>query len=1067
MLDLKAEAQREIKKLIEIYEAVKLAKKESEKDEEDVKSRFIEPFLKALGWDPSSEEVKKEYPVGRKSVDYALQVGGVREEPKIFIEAKKFDLGPEGLDGKEWDEDRQDYIFYPEKAIRYAWNKNVEWAMLTNFKELRVYNVRWSKIPEKALWFKATCDQFLDEETFKKIWALSRESVAAGLLDVAEVRGKRKPVDRQFLDDLVECRILLIDNIRRRNKGLKPELLKECAQRILDRLVIMRSAEDLGVEKADLLRREILVEKGGWFKLKQYLFGNFDRRFNSRIFAKHPCDDLEIDDGVIEKVVNILYNGTGESSGYNFDQIPADVLGSMYEDYIGYILKEEGEIYKLEKEMKKRKAGGIYYTPAYVVEYIVENTLGNLLKEMSPSEVNNIRILDPACGSGSFLIKAQDLLKEYYRSTEARLRKEEDLAAAAARTKDRRLDLYLSKDYASLSKDILTKNIYGVDLDPQAAEIASVNLSLKILADMKREMKLPEVMGENIKVGNSLISGSEEELKGYFENPEEKKPFNWEKEFPEVFEQGGFDVVIGNPPYGGELDRAEKRFIEKKYTCFGSKDTAEVFLELALKLTKKNGIMSMIVPKSIAFYTAWSKVRKHLLKKGTIVRLCDVGIAFKEANYEQLILVVKKCGASEDAKVRIDRAEPLKRYQHEKEITSLGEVKQTVMNLENRFIFTPISTEIEGVLQKIRERSVPLSSIAKEIFRGLYISDDIKKKLRPGKYKFLEKVPHVSRYNIKRLWEVDLSNKKWEKKIRKILRPRVFLKVLRGKRLVAGYDFGNIVTTEKLVNVVLREDSNYDIRFITAMINSPVPSFYIQKALFSDTTETSRVMDEDYSGSIPIPKMSSATQLEQRNIIKLVDKIVSLNEQLNRVNTDFDRYFTEPIVGEANFREYYEKLDINDKEALDRISKGAIKKLKVEEEGDWLVFKVDYIAQKKGERREFKDIEVVKCRFKDEPLRKFLLYAINNYKKPLGTGNLLLKILRIPIPCFNRDQKKNELIIIKMMGEYLKAVREKERLEKEIQETDKMINQKVYKLYGLTEEEIKIVEDSLGMASKR
>jgi len=107
------------------------------------------------------------------------------------------------------------------------------------------------------------------------------------------------------------------------------------------------------------------------------------------------------------------------------------------------------------------------------------------------------------------------------------------------------------------------------------------------------------------------------------------------------------------------------------------------------------------------------------------------------------------------------------------------------------------------------------------------------------------------------------------------------LKVLRGKRLVADYDFGEVVTTEKLVNVVLKEDSGYDIRFITAVINSPVPSFYVEKALFSDTTETSRVMDADYSGPIPIPK--SVTQLEQKRIIELVKKMPSLNKRLNEI----------------------------------------------------------------------------------------------------------------------------------------------------------------------------------------
>lgn len=1035
MHDLKAEAKRQIQNRIDFYETVRLAKTESKYFEADVETKFIDPFLKALGWDPSSNEVKKRFKIGRKVVDYALQIGSVGREPNILVEVKSL---VQDLDGKELDEDIQDYITYPKKVVGYAWRSRVNWAILTNFKELRVYNVGWSKIPEKALWFSATYDKFLDDKTFERIWAISREGVVTGILDTYDTRTKRKPVDRQFLEDLVKCRLLLIDNIRRRNKGLKPELLKECTQRILDRLVIMRAAEDLRVEKADLLRREIVKEKGGWDKLKQWLFRNFDKRFNSRIFAKHPCDDLEIDNEVIQTVVDILYNGTGESSGYRFDEIHADMLGSMYEDYIGYILKEEGEIYRLEKKMEKRKAKGIYYTPTYVVEYIVENTLGTLLKGMSPPEVKNIHILDPACGSGSFLTKAQDVLKRYYESTMEQLKKKEG----------EKIDLYISKDYASLSKDILTENIYGVDLDSQAAEIASVNLSLKILADMKEEMKLPEVMGENIKVGNSLISNHRQDLEKYFKHPTEKKPFNWDEEFSHVFEQGGFDVVIGNPPYGAELDSEDRDYISEKYKYSKSyKNTALIFIERSLELLKDGGYLGFIVPKSLAFSQLWKAGRE--LIKNDLDAIVDVSKAFKEVLLEQVIIILKK--GNEKNKYQIENID----LPGEKNL-----VERRYIDVTDSLIVHSSMDDFE-IFKKMNDKYIYLNDISKTS-RGLPFQKYATR--TKSDYK-VYRGDNISRYTLKEnpvYVGKDKINEKSEKvkflKQPKIVSQRIVAHVMKPKDhiiIMSTLDKKGILTLDTVENTIIT-DNKFSLEFILCLLNSKLISWYAYRYIFAKAIRT---MDFDnyYIGKIPIPKK----EISQETFIKLADKMLSLNKQLNEIDTDFERYLTEPVVSDVSFRDFYDKLDISEKEALDRKSRGNIRKLKVEEQGDWLVFKVDYVARKKGDKQEFKDGEIVKCKFKEKPLRKFLFYTINNYKEPLGTGNLLLKILRIPVPCFDKDPKKNGLIITKMMQEYLKVVREKERLEKEIQETDDLINRKVYELYGLNEGEIKIIEESL------
>jgi len=843
----KETVKQQIKELIEKYDKVAEENRVSEYNEEMTKKDFILPLFRALGWNvEDSSEVTAEETISKKRVDYGFRINGI---PKFFLEAKalKVNLG----DPK-----------FIEQAIDYAWHKGCTWAVLTDFENIKVFNAEWKTTDLlQSMFFSLECHQFL--ERFDQLWLLSKESFEQGLIDKeAEKWGKKSkktPVGEQLFSDLTKWRSELSKDIllRNRDKNLTEEDLDEAVQRIIDRLIFIRNCEDREMEPPTLLStvREWESKRKG--SLAEYIFKvfrHFDDEYNSKLFQHHLCDDLDVSNQVLEGIIEDLYHTRDGAIKYDFSALDADILGNVYEQYLGHILKKTAKRAKVEAKHAYRKEQGIYYTPTYIVDYIVRNTLGELLKDKNV-DVEKIRVLDPACGSGSFLIKAFDVLNEFY-----------SRKGGSAPTQ---LDSATGLPFKQKER-ILLDNIFGVDLDPRAVEIAQLNLLLKVA---EKKQRLP-LLQQNIICGNSLIDD---------EKVARNKAFKWEEKFKQVMDEGGFDVVIGNPPYGAEFNRLEKTYIEDKYECFGSKDSAEVFLELALKLTKENGIVGMIIPKSLAFYTAWSNIRKFILREASVVKLCDVGIAFKDVNYEQLILIIKNSRASANAEAIIDRTTPLKRYLPKKEIHTLGKVRHHIMELENRLIFSPVPDKIEEVLLKIHKNSVPLRSIAKEIFRGLYIPDEVKKTLKPGKYKFLEKVPHVSRYRIKKLLEVDLSNAKWKNKIQKILQPRVFLKVLRGKRLVAGYDFGEIVTTEKLVNIVLKEDSGYDIRFITAVINSTIPSFYVQKTLFSDTTETSRVMDEDYSGTIPIPKNSPQMQSMQTEIVGLVEKMISLNKRLNEI----------------------------------------------------------------------------------------------------------------------------------------------------------------------------------------
>jgi len=353
----------------------------------------------------------------------------------------------------------------------------------------------------------------------------------------AELYGKKSkkiPVDKQLLADFTRFREMLSKDITKLNldKGLTEEELDESVQRILDRLIFIRNCEDRELEARKLMPAlrewESRGRKGQLLKQLRAAFNYFDEQYNSKLFQEHLCDSLEISDNVLNEVVYGLYQTKDKAVYYDFSAIEADVLGNIYEQYLGHILRKTAKRAKVTESRARRKEHGIYYTPPYIVDYIVRNTLGDLLKRRRPNEIEKIRVLDPACGSGSFLIKSFDILNEYWKE------KDKDYAQA-------QLDTTGQGTTFTRKTKILQNNIFGVDLDKQAVEIAQLNLLLKIA---EKGHRLP-LLQQNIKCGNSLID--DEEIGG-------DKAFEWGEQFKQIMDDGGFDVVVGNPPYGADLE---------------------------------------------------------------------------------------------------------------------------------------------------------------------------------------------------------------------------------------------------------------------------------------------------------------------------------------------------------------------------------------------------------------------------------------------------------------------------------------------------------------------------------
>jgi len=455
------------------------------------------------------------------------------------------------------------------------------------------------------------------------------------------------------------------DILKDENGNFDLEKLKDAVQRILDRLVIIRWAEDnLVLDDPSLLERRYLDWKASHtynsivdsLFAEKALFDRFDKIHNGKIFERgHICEQVEINDKILGKIIQ-------EMNERSFRKFDFDILGNTYETYLGntLYLKNDGTL-GLKPSMESRKESGIYYTPPFVVDYIIQNTVGQLLKNKTPEEIKKIKVLDPACGSGSFLIKAFDCFKSYYEIENEKIRKQkEKVIEELTQTVGNQLNLengnvYDLREYQEYEHKILQNNIYGVDLDRQASEIASVNLMLKTL---KPHEKLPLILDENIKVGNSLIQGTEEELRKYFgDDWKEKHPFNWEEEFRDIIKQDGFDAVIGNPPYF----KMEGRTDEQKYfentspeIYRGKNDIYYYFIVKGINVLKKNGLLGFIVERYFFEATYADKLRKLITDCTSIETIIDFGElkVFPDAGNHTCILILRK-GKSENNIVKI------------------------------------------------------------------------------------------------------------------------------------------------------------------------------------------------------------------------------------------------------------------------------------------------------------------------------------------------------------------------------------------------------------------------------
>src|ERR1035437_6760936 len=580
--------------------------------EAEARRDFIDKFLIALGWDvnhdtqknPYEQEVKverKEHGVSQRRADYAFYLTPNFRDVKFYIEAKK----PFG------DIATPDNYF---QTIRYGWNSQTPISALFDFEQFEIVDCRFKPDLATALQRnlkKFHYSQYADKEVFAEIyWLFSREAVAGGSLGKyaeslpkksgAMLRGSYQSIDEAFLEELDAHRDTLAHIFKNSNPKLDGEALTEATQRTLDRLVFIRFLEDKLIEPQYLVAR--FGERGSAWGDFIAASRRLDGIYNGIVFKKNDILDsptFKVDDDQFAKICASLSH---VNSPYDFNAIPIHILGSIYERFLGKVIVATDKRARVEEKPEVRKAGGIYYTPEYIVRYIVENTVGKLIEGKTPAQIAEMRFADIACGSGSFLLGVYDLLIRYhtkfYNENPGKAKKGDVMPSEDG------LHLSLQK-----KREILVNNLYGVDIDNQAVEVAQLSLYLKLLQDETpgsarqyfldfHETLLPS-LAKNIVCGNSLV-GMDVFSGELFEPVEERKlnPMDFQDRFPEILKGGGFDAIVGNPPYvrPHNIDEQTKKYSWQHYRTFTHKsDLYCCFIEKATLLLKTDGLFSYLV----------------------------------------------------------------------------------------------------------------------------------------------------------------------------------------------------------------------------------------------------------------------------------------------------------------------------------------------------------------------------------------------------------------------------------------------------------------------------------------
>ncbi|TWT41050.1 Type IIS restriction enzyme Eco57I [Phycisphaerae bacterium RAS1] len=914
---------------------------------------FINPLFAALGWDVANaggyadayrdviHEDSLRVGEGLKAPDYSFRIGGTR---KFFVEAKK-----PGVNLKS------DPV--PAYQLRrYAWSAKLPLSVLTDFEEFAVYDCRQKPSqndkPSVGRLIYCTFEEYA--EKWGDIAAVfSRDAVLKGAFDrfAESARGKRgtTEVDRAFLAEIEGWRDALARNVALRNPEISQRDLNFAVQRIIDRIIFLRIAEDRGMEPysqlASLLNGERVYERLGVF------FRAADQRYNSGIFhfererdRSEPPDELtptlSVDDKVLKDIVRNLYY---PDSPYAFGVLPADILGQVYEQFLGKVIRlTTGHRAVVEEKPEVRKAGGVYYTPTYIVDYIVRHTVGRLLgvleqsagtdgagavlapDAITPKDAAKLRILDPACGSGSFLIAAYQFLLDWhlkwysehdpeklargksppiYQATRGR----ESAGADATNGSGWRLT-------TSERKRILLNSIFGVDIDPQAVEVTKLSLLLKVLEGesgetltnqwrLLHERALPD-LGDNIKCGNSLIGPDFYENQQLLLLDDEARykinVFDWNDEFRTIIRSGGFDAIVANPPYGASFSRAEEQYLRSRYrTPANSLDSFLLFVERAGQLLRNDGQFGMIIPSGWTSLPSAMPLRMLFVEQFRPTSFVSLPFDVFAAYVDCVIVTAQKWDRAE-ASTAIDlyvfparhKIATVEEFECFHKSSDLG-----LWRTSPRFEFlVTCSTDETRLINKLRTTGFVLGDEL-SVKRGIETFQPVRFKkgltnpqtafagvlqryiLEPGQRLFISFPPDIQR----------------SKPVEYFSSNRILLRQVlsRSLRLQATYTEEFMLTSQSVQSLIPSASSRgvLSLLQILAILNSKLLSWFFVRLNAAARRDDFPKIILEQTRELPLPHQSATSKAHAPNLARLdrlVNSMLALNQSLSQTRIDHE-----------------------------------------------------------------------------------------------------------------------------------------------------------------------------------
>ena len=990
--------------------------------EAQLRDDFLNPFFRALGWDmehragliPREREVEIESAtqigVGRKRADYLFRTD---KRDRFVCEAKK---PAEELHARSAFQAKR---YGWNKGVPVAVLTDFE-----ELKIYIVGGKPHIDEPHVGEWKSWNFQQY--PLIARELWdLLAHEKVAAGSIDRAlDALPKRatgtgkarqqwliKPdrtraLDTDFLEFLDETRRDLASDLWKNNQHdelLEDNKLTQACQRVIDRILFLRICEDRDIDTGerlqtivekwrkntgnydtgrrahqqplDLMREEPPADFGGsgirapkdslWRAVVRH-FRALDRRppthvpfFNGNLFQPDFTETLVIGD---EWLAGFIGDLSDDESPYLFNVIDVEILGSVYERFLGKVVRPQGRGITIEEKPEVRKAGGVYYTPRYIVDYIVEQTAGKLLDEIAAEKetenakafalrTEKLRLLDPACGSGSFLIRAFERVCEHWlrwltghlpakaerptgvdwgKFSQAPVGTKPDAPAKDARSewlkRHRKLcwldestgDLHLT---IHLKRLILTHNIYGVDLDAAAVEVTQLSLYLKMLEhenrttlQRQRELLADEAdiallppLQDNIKCGNSLIASD------FSMMPEDLvrvHAFDWPVQFAPIMKAAGFDAIIGNPPYiftrNEGIAEEEKEYFYREYKHQSIQlNTFGVFVEKSHSLLKTDGLLGFITPNNWLTIDTFMPLRAFILRETGKLKITNIlDRVFEAADVDTCIVVFHK-GKPDSLTV----AEMSK----EREVFTRS-LEPSIISPPSFIIQIGLLKDAKSqiLLTKIEKSSEPLSAVA-TVSTGLKAYQTGKGKpkqtdkqkdgrvfhattKRDSSYaKYLDGVD-VCRYSLG--WSGEwLSYGDWLAEPRRSVPfdgDRILVRQIPSS---PPYLVHGVFTSGKFYNdinsmIIFAPSQDASLKFLLGVINSRLVSFWFEKKFDKLQRKIFPQFKVKELADFPIPKIDfkkPADKARHDKLVMLVDKMLGLMPKLRAATAESEK----------------------------------------------------------------------------------------------------------------------------------------------------------------------------------